>query len=291
MARIQDLLNFGLRELEGASPSARLDAEVLLAHVSGLSREHLLAHGEDRLSEKERKLYYALIRRRVEHEPVAYLTGHKEFWSLDFEVGIEVLVPRPETELLVELGLKAAGSGSGKLEILDLGTGSGCIAVALATELLKRKRGFSIVALDKSRQALELAASNAGRHGVDAYIAFDESDWFSSLGEDRRFDLILSNPPYVENNAPDLSPELAFEPRGALFASDGGFADIGMLIAKAPGYLKPGGRFFCETGIRHEQRVRTAFDVLKSNRPEMKLNLAIHADLSGRPRVFEIQLD
>ncbi len=224
--------------------SARLDAEVLLAQALGVGRTGLFARLRDAVDAAAAARFAALLDRRLRREPVAYLTGRQEFWSLPFAVTPDVLIPRPETELLVELGVASLRAPcSTRIEILDVGTGSGCIAVALARAL----PAAGVTAVDLSAAALAVARRNAAAHGVAARIAFVVSDLFAALPADATFDLIVANPPYL---APGdaASPELAFEPHGALYAGADGLAVIRALLAAAPRHLRRGGILLMELG-------------------------------------------
>ncbi len=222
--------------------SPRLTAEVLLAHQLGFDRVNLYLNLDQPLTEKEVSGYRALIRRRLQCEPLQYITGIQEFWSLNFVVDPRVLIPRPETELLVEHSLRllkpAAESDNQEPKILDLGTGCGIVAVSLAKEVPNAR----IWATDKSQGALELARLNAQRHGVSDRIQFIEGDlWEPLMNLGIPFDIILSNPPYVASEAyEDLPPEVHdYEPRSALDGGDGGMYYIERILAKAPDYMEP----------------------------------------------------
>ncbi len=224
--------------------SARLDAEVLLAQALGVGRTGLFARLRDAVDAAAAARFAALLERRLRREPVAYLTGWQEFWSLPFAVTPDVLIPRPETELLVELGVASLRAPRAtRVEILDVGTGSGCIAVALARAL----PAAGVTAVDLSAAALAVARRNAAAHGVASRIAFHVSDLFAALPADATFDLIVANPPYL---APGdaASPELAFEPHGALYAGADGLAVIRALLAAAPRRLRHGGILLMELG-------------------------------------------
>lgn len=233
--------------------SPRASAEILLAHVLGLKRIDLYIRYDQPLIRDELDRFKAAIRRRVRREPVAYIVGEKEFWSLPLAVTPDVLIPRPETECLVEAALAVlppgADAGHG-LRILELGTGSGAVALALAAE---RRTAF-IAASDRSERALGVARANAGRLGMEERIHFFRGDWFSCLRPGRTcFDLILSNPPYIPSAEIDrLQPEVArYEPRGALDGGVDGLSAIRAIIGQAPGYLRPGGHLLLEIG--HDQ--------------------------------------
>jgi release factor glutamine methyltransferase len=235
-----------------AVPSAPLAAELLLMHVLQRDRAWLYAHPEYELSSEQAAAYDDLIERRSAGVPTQYLTGHQEFWGLDFAVGPGVLIPRPETEHLVEVVLARVGARrSQSLRIADVGTGSGCIAIALACELPRAE----IVATDISALALDYAQTNAARHGVSSRIQFYETNLLRAVAEfsDRArnsFDLIVSNPPYVgRNDAAKLAREVReHEPAEALFAGDRGFDLYPGLIEQATKLLCPEGMIVLEVG-------------------------------------------
>ncbi|MGD9764571.1 MAG: peptide chain release factor N(5)-glutamine methyltransferase [Candidatus Binatia bacterium] len=273
--------------------SARLDAEVLLAHALAVGRTALYARLRDPVPEAAAASFAALLERRVRREPVAYLTGTREFWSLSFAVSPAVLIPRPETELLVELATRgarapaaAAGApppgapapdtaGRAVGTILDLGTGSGCIAVAIAHELAHAR----VVAVESSADALELARRNAAAHGVAHRIAFRAGDLFAAVSPGELFDCIVSNPPYL---APGdaASPELAFEPRVALDGGADGLAVVRRIIAAAPQHLRAGGRLLIELGAGQDAPARALALAAGLRRAR------VETDLAGIPRVL-----
>ncbi len=221
--------------------SARLDAECLLAHALGSERLQLYVDYDKPVSEAERARFRALVRRRArDRVPVAHLLGTKEFWSLAFEVGPDVLTPRPETETLVQVGLDLLAEGESK--VLDVGTGSGCVALSIASERL----AVRITATDLSQAALAVAARNAEALGLAERVRFACGSVFEPL-EDERFDLIVSNPPYVsETLRPELAPELAHEPPEALFAGPDGLDVLRELVSGVGAWLAPGGAFAVE---------------------------------------------
>jgi release factor glutamine methyltransferase len=256
--------------------SPRLDAECLLAHALGSDRLRLYLDFEKPVEADERARFRELVRRRAdERVPVAQLTGRKEFWSLDFEVTPDVLVPRPETEELVAWLLDQLPDREAELSILDVGTGSGAIAVALARELPKAR----FTATDLSPAALEVARRNAERHAVADRIRFVPGDGFEPVrGE--RFAAVLANPPYVaERDAAGLPPELRHEPRAALFAGPDGTDLLRRLARELPGHLEPGGRVGLEVGSGQA-------DAVAGWLAEAGLtDVAARRDLSGRPRI------
>ena len=233
----------------GRSDSPRLDAELLLCHLLDKPRSHLFAWPERAVPAATVERYRALLARRAAGEPVAHLTGEREFWSLSLRVSADTLVPRPETELLVELAL-AEIRAHGLESALDLGTGSGAIALALASECPR----LAVTATDASAAALRIAADNAARHGLQPRLLC--GDWYAAVpGE--RFALIASNPPYIAADDPDLdAATLAHEPRAALLADDGGLADIAAIIAGAADHLLPGGLLLVEHGWKQGAAVR-----------------------------------
>jgi len=222
--------------------SPRLTAEILLAHQLKSDRVNLYLNLDQPLTEKEVSGYRAFIRRRLSREPLQYITGIQEFWSIDFMVDARALIPRPETELLVEQAVRllkpAAESENQGPKILDLGTGCGTLAVSLAKEVPNGQ----IWATDKSQDALQLARLNAERHGVSDRIEFTEGDlWEPLTNLGIKFDIILSNPPYVASEEyNDLPPEVRdYEPRSALDGRDGGMYYIERILTEAPDYMKP----------------------------------------------------
>jgi release factor glutamine methyltransferase len=256
MNDIRTTLHRTTRELVASgSPSARLDAEVLLMRYLKTDRLQLLLHPERELSEEEIAEFNLWVERRRRDEPVAYILGEKEFWSLAFEVGPEVLIPRPETECLIEEALKRCSGGGGDLRIIDIGTGSGAIGVVLAMELPASR----VVATDVSPGALEVARRNALRHGVAGRMDFVEGDLFASVAGD--FDLIVSNPPYIPDDVYPLLPAgiRDFEPRGALTAGPDGTAFHRRIIREGAGRLAAGGRIFLEIGEGQRGLVEALF--------------------------------
>jgi release factor glutamine methyltransferase len=260
----------------GASGRApALDAELLLAYVLGVSRAHLSAHPERPLEPDGAAHFMRLLRRRAGGEPVAYLTGKREFWSLELTVTDAVLIPRPESELLVERALALLSTGAASLA--DLGTGSGALALALARE----RPEWQLVATDVSAAALELARGNAGTLGL-RNVEFRLGDWFQALPASQRFDLLLSNPPYVAADDPALEA-LRHEPRVALTPGGDGFAALRHLAGGAAAHLRSGGWLLLEHGATQGAQVRAEL-VLNGFR-----HVRSHPDLAGHERVTEGQ--
>jgi release factor glutamine methyltransferase len=232
-----------------SSAPGRLDLELLLANVTGRNRGFILAHPEYLLSHNEIRLYQQLLERRQQGEPLAYILGYREFWGLQLKVSAAVLIPRPETELLVEEALNRWPERSRGIEVLDLGTGSGAIALALASE----QPVAQITATDISTAALAIARQNAVSLGLK--VRFLHSDWFDAVSG--RFELIVSNPPYIAASDPHLSdPALKHEPRLALQAGPRGLNAIARIIREAPEYLRPDGLLLLEHGYDQGAAVR-----------------------------------
>lgn len=229
--------------------SARRDAEILLGHLLGKPRSWLYAWPEQPLDAAQAADYAALLERRRAGVPVAYLTGEREFWSLSLRVTDATLIPRPETETLVEWALELALPATAA--VVDLGTGSGAIALALAAE----RRGWRVTATDASAAALAVAEDNA-RRLCPGRIRCLQSGWFAHLQGDQ-FDLIVSNPPYIESDSPWLfSGDVRFEPRSALVAGSTGLDDLRQLADAAPDHLRPGGWLLLEHGFQQGWAVR-----------------------------------
>jgi len=245
--RLRQALLEGARRLKFAGiEGARLDAEVLLRHALGMEKSEFYLNLDALLPIEDEECFRKLLLRRAQREPVAYITGRKEFWSRDFLVTSDVLIPRPETERLVEVALERSKlcAGRAQLEILDLGTGSGAVAISLGKELPEAR----ITAVDVSIAALEVARRNSERHGVASRIRFSAGDLFEQIADE--FDLIVSNPPYVRREElAALSPEIRdWEPLTAL---DDGLDELDCyrrIIADAHQYLVPGGHIILEIG-------------------------------------------
>ncbi|MBW8809037.1 MAG: peptide chain release factor N(5)-glutamine methyltransferase [Lysobacter sp.] len=244
MIRVDALLRDARARVE---PS---DAELLLCHLLGKPRSWLFAHGDDVLDAQAAAAFAALIERRATGEPVAYLTGRRGFWRFDLQVSEATLIPRPETELLVELALDRL-PGSGVRRVADLGTGSGAIALALACE----RPGARVIAVDVSPAALEIARGNALE--LDLHnIEFRQGDWLAPLAGES-FDLIASNPPYIETDDPHLAQgDLRYEPASALASGADGLDAIRIIAREAPAHLHAGGWLLIEHGWKQGDTVR-----------------------------------
>jgi release factor glutamine methyltransferase len=257
----------------------RREAGSLLAHTLGRDRAFLLTHAEDPLTSEQVEAFRALVARRATTEPLQYITGHQEFFKLDFEVTPDVLIPRPETELIVEIGLELLPDDPGHY-FAEVGTGSGCIAISLLHELPDARA----VAIDVSPAALRVAKRNAERHGVSERLVFLESDCFSAIKTIGSFALIASNPPYVsDDELKDLQREVRHEPRAALAAGADGLSIIRRLICEARPFLRAGGYLVFEIGFGQREEVERLVD-----RRVWKL-LEIRKDLQSIPRTFVLQ--
>jgi len=297
---IRALLKQGLEQLRAANvPSFTLAAELLLLHVTGRDRTWLYSHPEEILPEATAEAYFALIAHRSSGVPAQHLTGKQEFWGIEFEVTPDVLIPRPETEHLIEVALDRLAVReirAGRLPRLngenvtfvDIGTGSGCIAITLAKEL----PAATVYATDISRAALDVARRNATRLGMPDRIQFLESNLCEAFDEppatgheSLSFDLIISNPPYVSLRESDSLPieVREHEPHAALFGGEEGYELYGALIPQAAEHLKPGGLLVLELGYNSLPAVEPLLD-----RPHW-VNVGVTKDLSGIPRVISAE--
>jgi len=283
MKNIRELLEYGSELLKASSSSARLDAELILSHALKGSRLDLVMKSEDLPSEMQLGLFEKLLKRRVAGEPIAYITGKREFFGLEFKVTPAVLIPRPETEHLVERALELCSSISNP-RIIDLGTGSGCISISLAVELAKLGKKASILALDKSQAALEIAGQNAKMHAANS-ITFLQSDWFEGVSP-QKFDLIISNPPYIAESDKAVSPETSFEPRSALYAGVEGLDAYRAILARAKDYLAPAGVILFEIGYKQSEEL---MGLAKNYFSQGEAKLFVEQDLSGHDRIVLIK--
>ena len=257
--------------LGDVSESARLDAEVLLSQSIDMPRSYLFAHPEDELDAFAAERFEALLARRLDGEPIAYITGKREFWSHELQVSPATLVPRPETEVLVDLALRTIPHDE-NWQVLDLGTGSGAIAIAVASE----RPLCDITATDISADALAIAAGNA-REASLANVVFVEGRWTEPV-QDRQFHLIVSNPPYVNDDDEALCA-LRFEPRSALASGADGLDDIRILAAECAAILAPDGWLMLEHGASQPAAVASLLS------DSGWVDIACHNDLAGLPRV------
>ena len=276
------MLAWMARDLSALSiASPRLDAELLLSHALGCDRVRLYMDMQRPLDRAELAAIRALVVRRRRREPVAYILGRREFYKRDFEVNADVLVPRPETEVLVDRALDALGSASGApVRVLDLCTGSGVVAITLALE----RENLSVDATDVSEGALAVARRNVERHGLRTRVELHHGDLFAALPQARRYGLITANPPYVsEGEWASLAADVAeHEPRVALLAGPHGLSVIERLCASAADWLEPSGTLLMEVGHRQAQAVLALLQ--QTGRYERAI---AHHDLAGIERVIE----
>lgn len=271
--KVAEALRHGRKWL-GSDEAAAVDARHLLGHCCGLDHAGLILHGDRLLTETELACFENRLARRAEGVPVAYLVGQRGFRDLNLSVGPATLIPRPDTELLVETAL-ALGLADHPLRVLDLGTGSGAIALSLAQE----RPGWTIVATDRSPDALQVARGNADRLGLGR-VTFLEGDWFSPLAGQAPFDLILSNPPYIAEDDPHLlQGDLRHEPRAALVSGPDGLDDLRRLCAGAAEWLRPGGWLLLEHGWDQGAAVRDLLQVAGF------AEVTTRRDLGGQERV------
>lgn len=275
---VREALRWATGVLGAVADRPRVEAEILLGSLLGRGRPHLLAHPERVLEREAAASFVSLVRRRAAGEPLPYLTGRMEFYGLEFAVTPDVLIPRPETELLVEEALAWLEHRSG-VRAVDVGTGSGCVAVALA-RCAPRLR---LCGVDLSAAALGVARSNARRHGVDDRVGFLQGDLLRPLAAP--LDLVVSNPPYVATTEWDaLPPSVRREPRLALLAGSSGLDAIRRLLPQAALRLRPGGLLLVEIGERQGEAVASLARTLFP-----RGDVAILRDLAGRERLLRVR--
>lgn len=255
-----------------SSESAKLDAQVLLLHILQKPRSYLFTWPEHALSDEQQSQFNVFIQRRLKGEPVAHITGLREFWSLSLEVNATTLIPRPDTETLVEQALEIALPATAK--VLDLGTGTGAIALALGSEM----PNWQITAVDRVSDAVALATRNQQRLAINN-VHVKQSNWFSELhGE--KFNLIVTNPPYIESSDIHLNQgDVRFEPLSALVADDCGMSDIKQIITQSRDYLSPNGYLLIEHGFEQGEAVRHFFEKMAF------VNIKTVKDLGNNDRV------
>lgn len=271
--QIQSLLSWANEQLRSSSDTAMLDTEVLLCHCLNKNRSFLRAWPEHSPNQLQIQQFKTLIQERQRGLPIAYLTGQKEFWSRNFTVSPDVLIPRPDSELLIELSLSFLPKNQ-PCKIIDLGTGSGILALTLAAERPK----FDVLATDISHAALRIAQLNAKQMQIDN-VRWLQSSWFEQVTE-IDFDLIVSNPPYIEANDPHLQQgDVRFEPKTALISAENGLQDIHILADKSREHLKHQGHLLVEHGYNQQHAVQAIFKQFNYSQ------ITTHPDLSGNPRV------
>ena len=272
---VEDAIKFAAKEIDKSELNAEadIDARYLVSHVLQKDFTWLRAWQDKELSDQQEFALEAIVQRRKSGEPIAYITGEKDFWTLTLETNASTLIPRPETELLVEKALDYLFEKP-KAKVLDLGTGTGAIALAIATE----RQNDTIVATDYVQEAVELAKRNAQKNNINNVIIL-QSDWFLNMTESR-FDLIVCNPPYVEENDPHLKQgDLRFEPLTALTASDNGLADIKIIIEESKSRLVQGGMLMIEHGYQQASDLKILFQKFGYQK------IDVIKDLSGLERI------
>lgn len=269
--QIREALQQAKQILKAAAiDTASLDANLLLSHVTSLSKVMLIAHDEDELSKEQEDKFFSLINKRKSGYPIAYILGYKEFFGLRLKVTEDTLIPRPDTETLVEKALAFNPQG----KVLDLGTGTGAIILALKSEL---KSSIDAYAVDLSKKALEVASFNSQK--LNLPVTFIQSNWFSKLG-DLKFSMIVSNPPYIQKDDIHLTQtSLPFEPIQALTSDDDGLLDIKLICKEAKDHLENGAPLLIEHGFNQGEKVRAIFT------EQGYKNVATIKDLGGNDRV------
>ena len=273
MNSIQTSLEYAFKTLQALSDTAQLDSEILLCHVLDKNRAYLRTWPERKLNREQIIEFQQLVKKRETGLPIAYLVGKKEFWSREFFINQHVLIPRPETELLIEIALDLIPDNQFK-SIIDLGTGSGAIGITLAAE----RPLTNITATDISIHALDVAKTNAKKHNI-ANIKFLASHWLRQLAN-KKHHLIVSNPPYIDPEDPHLQRgDIRFEPKKALIADHQGLADIFEIVETAKNFLCPRGYLIIEHGYNQKQQVQSIYEKFKYT------NITSHHDLAGQPRI------
>jgi len=268
---LKEAVEFATTRLSAVSDSATLDAQLLICHACNINHTKLISYPEQQFSVQQRTLFDSSLERRSKGEPLAYIVGSKEFWSLDFMVNSDVLIPRPETELLVELTLNVIAELKTP-RVLDLGTGSGAIAISI----YKERNDCELIATDNSLEAINVARENAKHH--NAKINFIQSNWYESLSE-INFNVIVCNPPYIEKDDPLLDKYVArYEPKQALISGDNGLKDLQAVIAGAKQHLHSNGYLIVEHGFQQASDVKNLFSEQDFN------DIASYKDLAERER-------
>lgn len=274
----KDLVDDATASLYEVSDSPRIDAEVLLQHVLNRPLAWLISHGDSIPTGGQIKAFYQCLAKRVTGTPIAYIVGHKEFWTLDLLVTPDVLIPRGDTEILVEAALNKMPANQ-TVRVLDLGTGSGAIALAIA----KERPASLVTATDSCPAALNIARTNAERHAL-TNLQFIQSDWFSHIRLDQKYDFIVSNPPYIAKDDQHLSQgDLRFEPSQALTDGKNGLKSLELISSNSQQHLKPGGWLWLEHGCGQAFAVSS---MLHSNGFK---NIEVYQDLGGRDRCTQAQ--
>ncbi len=269
---VENAITTGANLLASSSDSAKLDAQVLLLNILQKPRSYLFTWPEKQLTDEQSQAFERVCERRLNGEPVSHITGYREFWSLQLEVNPTTLIPRPDTETLVELALSCNVPNDAK--VLDLGTGTGAIALALGSEMPT----WDIIAVDRIDNAVALAKRNQKRLAINN-VCVKQSNWFSALNN-KKFDLIVTNPPYIKYNDKHLHQgDVRFEPLSALVADDAGLADIKQIITQSRDYLHSNGYLLIEHGFEQSAAVRHIFNQMAF------INVSTVKDLGNNDRV------
>ena len=269
---VENAITTGANLLASSSDSAKFDAQVLLLNILQKPRSYLFTWPEKQLTDEQSQAFERACERRLNGEPVSHITGYREFWSLQVEVNPTTLIPRPDTETLVELALACNVPNDAK--VLDLGTGTGAIALALGSEMPT----WDIIAVDRIDDAVALAKRNQKRLAINN-VCVEQSNWFSALNN-KKFDLIVTNPPYIEYNDKHLHQgDVRFEPLSALVADDAGLADIKQIITQSRDYLHSNGYLLIEHGFEQSAAVRHIFNQMAF------INVSTVKDLGNNDRV------
>jgi release factor glutamine methyltransferase len=267
------LINDATKQLYDTTETPRIDSEVLMQHVLQKDIAWLIGYGDTVAPPDHIKAFYDLVAKRHSGQPIAYLIGRRDFWSLTLTVNENVLIPRPDTETLVEEALERLATDR-PVDVLELGTGSGAIALSIAKERPLAK----VIAIEYQSKALEVAKQNSDANNI-TNVEFRLSDWFAAIDQSEQFDLIASNPPYVEPNDPHLQQgDLRFEPITALAAAENGLADIRKIIESAPSHLKDNGWIIIEHGYNQSEEVA---ELLRENDFSQ---ITLHKDINQLPR-------
>lgn len=283
MINIRSALEQALQKLEQRNTESRLETEILMCHVLKKNRAYLFAHPEELISQNQIEHFEELIQQRVKGIPIAYITGSRDFWSLSLKVNPATLIPRHETERLVELVLELMPNKPG-ISLLDLGTGSGAIALAIATE----RPYWDIDACDYSKEALIIAKENATDLGI-TNVTFYQSDWFKQLPR-KRYHAIVANPPYIAEQDPHLlEGDVRFEPQTALVSGQEGLADLQYIIEQSIDYLVPEGLLLLEHGYDQMSYLRSILNKLGYENVQCWQDIQGHDRVSGgwRPKITE----
>ncbi|MBI4600018.1 peptide chain release factor N(5)-glutamine methyltransferase [Candidatus Uhrbacteria bacterium] len=284
---IKESLKLAKGEFEVAGiPSALLDAEVLLAHALSCDRAHVLAHCDQMLTPEQEKTYMLYVRERSARKPVAYITGRKQFYGLDFLVNKYTLIPRPETEQLVQEVIDYCGRNPHAQSIIELGVGSGCVVLSILKNIEHITYAFAI---DRVKRALEIAKANAQALGLETRISFKRSDMWKQVPKEYTFDIVVANPPYLSAKecaqARKDCPEIAYEPQIALLGGMDGLLFFESLFQRAHRHLRPGGTIFLEIGTHQKDAIET---LAKKYLP--KADILFRTDECGNVRIAIITL-